>query len=173
MFDACDDGVVKRSTAATRLAGIADDLDRSKLWHGSSVVAGYVFGGMLEGAGDVERIQTALVVDEPVEDVPWMSHPVHLEALASLLRFDKLPMLWRWRPSGWPVWNHEIIRAVSFWSTTSGRDQAVIDALASGHLDLAQFVELMDSEELVAQLRIERDVRPTSARGRGGWLSRA
>jgi hypothetical protein len=157
-FGACDDGVVKRLTAVNRLAGIADELDRSKLWHRSSVVAGYVFGVMLDGASDVERIQIALVVDEPVEDVPWMSHPVHLEALASLLRFDKLPMLWRWRPSGWPVWNHEIIRAVSFWSTTSGRDQAVIDALASGHLDLVQFVEPMDPVELVAQLRTERDV---------------
>lgn len=56
------------------------------------------------------------------------------------------------------MWNHEITRAVSFWSTTSGSDQAVIEGLASGHLDLMQFVAPVDSEELVAQLRIERDV---------------
>ena len=87
-----------------------------------------------------------------------MSHPVHLEALASLLRFDKLPMTWRWRPSAWPVWNHEITRAVLFWSATSGSDQAVLEALASGDLDRLQLAEPADSEELVAQLRKERDV---------------
>jgi hypothetical protein len=142
----------------SRLAEIADELERSKLWRGSNVVAGYVFGAMLEAAGDLERIQIALTVDEPAEKVPWMSHPADLEALASLLRFDKLPMTWRWRPSAWPVWNHEINRAVCFWSTTAGSDQAVIDAVAAGRIHQLQLVEPADPEELIAQVRIERDI---------------
>jgi hypothetical protein len=48
--------------------------------------------------GEVERIQIALVVDESAENVPWVSHPARLEALASMLRFDRLPVSWRWRP---------------------------------------------------------------------------
>src|SRR3954453_2820522 len=154
----CDDGRVKRSTAINRLREVADELERAKQWHESSVVAGYVFGVVLDDVGDVDRIQIALVVDEPAGDVPWMSQPAHLEALASLLRFDKLPVTWRWRPSAWPVWNHEITRAVAFWSSTSGSDQGVVDALATGHLELVRFVEPANSDELVAQLRTERDV---------------
>ena len=65
-----DDDVVKRSTAVNRLAEIATELDRSKLWSGSTVVAGYLFGDLLEGPGDVERIEIALVVDEPAEMCP-------------------------------------------------------------------------------------------------------
>jgi hypothetical protein len=157
-FGACDDGVVKRSTAVNRLAEIAAELERSKLWRGATVVAGYVFGATLENVDDVERVQIAVTVDEPVENVPWMSHPAHLEALASLLRFDKLPMSWWWRPMAWPVWNHEITRAACFWSAQDGVDQAVLDALAAGSYDQLQFVEPSSAEELIAQVRTERDI---------------
>ena len=78
------------------------------------MVAAYVFGAVLDRVSELEVVQLALVVDEPPEDVPWMSRPARLEALASLCRFDKLPMSWRWRPAEWPVWNHEINRAVRF-----------------------------------------------------------
>jgi hypothetical protein len=157
-FGECDDVAVKRSTAVNRLAEIATELERSKQWRGAIVVATYVFGSIVEEDGDVERILIALAVDEPVENVPWMSNPPRLEALASLLRFDKLPMSWWWRPSAWPVWNHTITRAVCFWSAAGGSDQTVFDALAAGRIDQLHFVEPGGTEELVAQLRAERDV---------------
>ena len=106
----------------------------------------------------MQKLQLALVVDEPVEDVAWMSRPRHLEALASLLRFDKLPMSWCWRPREWPVWNHEITRAVCFWSATAGSDQAVFDALSAGRVDKLEFAEPADADQLMEQLVLERDV---------------
>lgn len=149
---------MKRSTAISRLADVAAELERSKLWPGPAVVAGYIFGGILQPVGEVERVQIALAVDEPAQDVPWMSHPRELEALASLLRFDKLPMAWWWRPASWPIWNHEISRAVCFWSATAGLDQEVLDAQTAGRIDQLQFVEPADGEQLVEQLIRERDV---------------
>ena len=102
-----DDGAMKRSTAISRLSDVADGLERAKVWPEPCIIAGYVFGALLDPAGDLERVQLALVVDEPSDDVPWMSRPRHLEAVASLLRFDKLPVSWCWRPTAWPVWNRE------------------------------------------------------------------
>jgi hypothetical protein len=153
-----DDGEMKRSTATSRLSEVADGLERAKVWSGPCVVAGYVFGSLLDPAGEVERVQLALVVDEAVEEVPWMCHPRQLEALASLLRFDKLPISWWWRPSAWPVWNHEITRAVCFWSATAGSDQGVFDALTAGRVDKLEFAEPAHAAQLIEQLVVERDV---------------
>ena len=155
---ACNDGAMKRSTAISRLSEVADGLERSKVWSGPCVVAGYVFGALLDPAGDVERVQLALVVDEPAEDVPWMSRPRHLEALASLLRFDKLPLSWCWRPSAWPVWNHKITCAVCFWSATAGSNQGVFDAMSAGRVDKLEFAEPAHAEQLIEELVLERDV---------------
>jgi hypothetical protein len=47
-----DDGGMKRSTAISRLSEIADGLERSKVLSGPGVIAGYVFGGLLDPAGD-------------------------------------------------------------------------------------------------------------------------
>jgi hypothetical protein len=149
---------MKRSTAISRLSEVADGLERAKVWSGPCVVAGYVFGELFGPTGDVERVQLALVVDEPVEVVPWMSRPRHLEALASLLRFDKLPISWWWRPSAWPVWNHEITRPVCFWSATAGSVPRVFDALSTGRVDNLEFVEPAHAEQLIEQLVVERVV---------------
>ncbi len=149
---------MKRSTAISRLSEVADGLERAKVWSGPCVAAGYVFGALLDPAGEVERVQLALVVDEPVEDVPWLSHPQQLEALASLLRFDKLPMSWWWRPSAWPVWNHEITRAVCFWSAKAGSDQGVFDAPSAGRVEKLEFAEPDNAEQLIEELVLERDI---------------
>jgi hypothetical protein len=153
-----DDGCVKRSTAINRLADVADALDRTGQWPGSSVVAAYVFGAVLDPVSELELVQLALVVDEPPEDVRWMSRPVRLEVLASLRRFDKLPVSWRWRPAAWPVWNHEINRAVRFWGSAGGRDEAALRALADARLDGLRFEQPGGPEELARQLTIERSV---------------
>jgi hypothetical protein len=149
---------VKRSTAVNRLREIAAELERAKPWPESTIVAGYVFGELIEATGDVERIQVALVVDEPAENVPWLSRPARLEAFASMLRFDKLPMSWWWRPQQWPVWNHAISRAVCVWSAAAGWRSDVFDALAAARTDQLVFAEPSEDAQLVAQLRVERDV---------------
>src|SRR5690348_10921997 len=99
---------MKRSTAMSRLRDIADGLDRAAQWSEVTVVDGYVFGALLEPAAEIDRLELALVVAEAPEVVPWMARPARLEALAELLRLPKLPVLWWWRPAGWPVWNHII-----------------------------------------------------------------
>jgi hypothetical protein len=100
----------------------------------------------------------ALVVAEAPEVVPWMSRPAHLEVLAAVLRFTKLPVSWQWRPAEWPVWNHEIDRAVRVWTAAGGRDQAVLDALAAGRLDGVTIEAPANTKELVVELLVERDI---------------
>ena len=121
---------MKRSTAIGRLNDVAAELDRARQWSEVSVIAGYVYGALVDGDDELEYVSIALVVDEPADDVPWLSRPAHLEALAKFIRLDKLPIVWRWRPAEWPVWNHQIPRAACFWTRDNGRDEHVIEALA-------------------------------------------
>jgi hypothetical protein len=113
---------------------------------------------VLDGAADLDGIEVALVVAEAPEVVSWMSRPAHLEALAAVLRFTKLPVSWQWRPAEWPVWNHEIDRAVRIWTAAGGRDQPVLDALAAGRLDGVTIEAPAGTKELVVELLAERDV---------------
>lgn len=155
----CDDWVMKHSTAMSRLTDVVDGLDRAVQWPETTVTAAYVFGSALDGAAaDLDRIEVALVVTEAPEVVPSMSRPAHLEALAAGLRFTNLPVSWKWRPAAWPVWNHEIERAARIWTAVDGRNQPVLEALASGRLDRAAIEAPTDTDELVAELIVERDV---------------
>jgi hypothetical protein len=149
---------VKRSTALARLGDVADALENTRSWRDSVVVAGFVYGELLEGSDDLERVRLAFVVDLPVEAVVWMTRPARLEAFAGLLRFDRLPLSWRWRPVGWPVWNHEITRAVCFWSAADGRRTAVFDGLRLGRTEGLELEHPSSEEELVEQLLVEREV---------------
>jgi hypothetical protein len=123
---------MKHATAMSRLADVCDGLDRAAEWPDTSVTGAFVFGASLDAEVDPDYVEVAFVVVEPPEVVPWMSRPAHLEALAAMLRFTKLPLSWRWRPAEWPAWNHEIERAVRVWSAAGGRDQSALDALAVG-----------------------------------------
>ena len=106
-----------------------------------------------------ERCWLAFVVDEPADEVPWMSRPVRLEALACQSCVStSFPLSWVWRPASWPVWNHRISRAVCFWSSTTGTDRAVFDELTVGRADELPSVEPVDREQLHDQLIIEREV---------------
>ncbi len=118
--------------------------------------AGYLYGALLDGDDDLEYVSIALVVDEPAERVPWLSRPAHLEAMAKLMRLDKLPVVWRWRPTEWPVWNHQIQRAACFWSREGGLDQTVIDALTSRVTDGLRFAHPADPDGVRRQVEIER-----------------
>ncbi len=125
---------MKRSTVISRLNDIADGLDRAVGWPGVTVVAGYVFGGLLEPDAQLERIELALVVGV-ARDSAMDGAPERLEALAESLRLPQLPVSWWWRPADRPVWNHTISRAVRFWSADGGRDQQALDGLAAGKLE--------------------------------------
>ena len=149
---------MKHSTAMSRLTDVCDGLDRAGEWPDSSVTGAFVFGALLDADTDLDRVEVALVVAEPPEVVPWMARPAHLEALAAMLRFTKLPLTWRWRPAKWTVWNHEIDRAVRVWSSADGRDQRALDALAARQLDDVTVERPPSDEELLAELLVERDV---------------
>jgi hypothetical protein len=56
------------------------------------------------------------------------------------------------------VWNHRIRRAVRFWTADEGLDVAVADALAASRTDQLPITEPTDHQQLVTQLRAERDV---------------
>lgn len=147
---------MKRATAISRLGDVADGLGRAKQWPDVSVTAAYVYGGLLDGADDLEYVELALVVDEPASRVPWLSRPAHLEALAKLLRFNKLPVTWRWRPAEWPVWNHRISRAAGFWTVDGGRDQTTFDALSARGEDGIHLTGPDSTDALRAQVEVER-----------------
>lgn len=105
----------------------------------------------------LKRIALAFVVDLSPDEVTWLANPAAPEAAVALLRFDKYPISWRWRPLSWPVWNHEIVAPVRFWSTKGGADEATLDPLADRWLDSLERSLPKDEETFVAQLRIERD----------------
>ncbi len=147
---------MKRSTAIGRLNDVAAELDRARQWSEVSVIAGYVYGALVDGDDELEYVSIALVVDEPGDDVPWLSRPAHLEALAKFIRLDKLPIVWRWRPAEWPVWNHQIPRAACFWTRDNGRDEHVIEALRARSIDDVRFTEPTDADSLRKQVEAER-----------------
>jgi hypothetical protein len=149
---------MRPSTAMSRLTDVCDGLDRAAERPDSLVTGAFVFGAFLDADVDPDYVEVAFVVAEPPEVVPWMARPAHLEALVAILRFTKLPLSWRWRPAEWPVWNHEIDRAVRLWSAADGRDQDALDALAAQQFDDVTVERPASDEELLAELLVERDV---------------
>jgi len=149
-------GVVKYNSAIGRLRQVADELtDHTSTWGNSVIVEAHVFGDLLAGPDTIEVIWLALVVDLPVEDVTWLARPAQAEATASILRFDKYPLRWRWRPTVWPVWNHTISRPVRFWSKEHGPDQTALEILANRRLGELAVLEPTDQAAYRAQLQTE------------------
>ena len=100
----------------------------------------YVFGEVLDGADPVERVELALVLNLPPEDVPWESQPLGTAWLVHSLRLDKGGFAYWWRSRHRPVWNHHIRGPVRFWSL-DGPDESVLHALAERrHADLPKDV---------------------------------
>jgi len=148
------------ATAVGRLTAIAQDCDRvGSLLPGDeegdgSLLAVYAYGPVVDQAGrDMEVVRLVLVLDLPAEELPWGVEPPECTALAALLRLDKAPVLWRWRPGQWPVWNHEIRRPMPIW-TREGVQGAALDALSSGRAEPFRLPEPAESEQL-AQAEVE------------------
>jgi hypothetical protein len=147
---------VKYSTAIGRLRQVADELtDHTSTWGNSVIVEAHVFGDLLAGPDTIEVIWMALVVDLPVEEVTWLARPAQAEATASILRLDKYPLRWRWRPTVWPVWNHAISGPVRFWSKELGPDQTTLGLLADRRLGELAVLEPVDQAAYQAQLQTE------------------
>jgi hypothetical protein len=152
------DGRVKYSTAVGRLRTIGAELDRFAGFDEDFLLEeAWVFGELLDAPDQFDVVSLALVVDLPPEEVTWCARPAPAEAVTSLLRFEKYPLRWFWRPTVWPVWNHAIDRAVRFWSKRAGADAAALDALASRRLDDLMVVAPPDAEALRGQLLIDHE----------------
>jgi len=149
---------VKRSTAISRLHDVVEGLDRAAGWPSTTLVAAYVHGSLLTGVEELDWVELAFVVDEPVESVSWRVRPSHLEALADELRFSKLPLSWVWRPAAWPVWNHAIERATRVWNRGAGAEAAAFPALETGQLDSVTVDRPPSRDALRAQVAVERGV---------------
>lgn len=117
----------------------------------------WVDGDLLGFAESLEVGSVTLVLDVPADELPWLAlHPAG-EWVGSQLRLGKRPMRWSYRPSAWPVWNHEHRRLVRFWSATGGTDEDVVEALQSLRLD-GLLVTEPSAEQLERQLDAELTV---------------
>ena len=121
------------------------------------VIDAYVFGGLLDGPESLDVVSVAFVVDLPVEEVTWRARSAAREALASLMRLDKVPVERVWRPADWPVWNHVIVGAVRFWSRADGIDEDVMALLTQQRFGDLTGVGPPNRERYLEQLRVERD----------------
>ncbi|WP_285743704.1 hypothetical protein [Lentzea sp. NBRC 105346] len=92
----------------------------------------WAFGNILGPADDLEWVNVVLVVDLPVEDVPWLSQPHGAEHWANAARLPKNPIVGLWRSAHAPVWNHHIVRPALVWDVESGVDEAVLTAVREG-----------------------------------------
>jgi hypothetical protein len=148
-------GCVKYNTAVDRLRQAASDLAGHTSWSDSVLVEAHAFGDVLAGPDTVDLISVALVVDLPIDEMPWLARPAQAEAAVSLLRFDKYPLRWWWRPVGWPVWNHGISRPVRFWSRDDGPDEVAFARLAERRLSDLEYQEPANAQAYRAQLEAE------------------
>jgi len=129
------------------------------------LVAVYAFGDVLGGADPLDRVQVAVVINLPPEEVPWGSTPDGTEWLADQLRLSKGGYEYWWRSHLDPVWNHYIRSPVRIWSQ-DGTESAALDALAARQLSRLRRLTATPADEhlqlrddLDAALRHLREVR--------------
>lgn len=89
-------------------------------------------GDILGAVRDLEWVTVALVVDLPVDDVPWLGEPTGSQHWASATRLAKNPVVPRWRSASAPVWNHRIDRPALLWNENDGIAEATLAALLDG-----------------------------------------
>ncbi|MEU7480647.1 hypothetical protein AB0A63_32045 [Lentzea sp. NPDC042327] len=102
------------------------------------VVELWVFGDLLDVPRDVDMIDVALVVDLPVDEVPWRSEPVGAEHWANSTRLSRNPFAAHWRSAGAPVWNHRIERPALVWSAAGGIAEETLVAVSDGTGELVR-----------------------------------
>jgi hypothetical protein len=150
-------GAVKYATAVRQLVSVAEaaTADAQHLPTDGEVLRELWVGGrLLDGPDELETTDLVLVLDEPVDELPWNAlHPTGTW-LAHRLRLDRLPILWHLRPIGYPAWNPLMRSVVRLWSAREGLDQDVVDGLRERRLAALPVVSPSDAE-LSAQLTVE------------------
>lgn len=148
---------MKRSTAIGHLVEMAEvasqwlEVGGPSRWPLSEM---WVTGELLTLAETLDSGAVVLVLDLPVEELPWLAmHPTG-ESIGHQLRLGKRPIRWCYRPRAWPVWNCQDRRLARFWSAGGGLDSSTIDALRSRRLDRLDVVE-PSADEIAEQLRTE------------------
>ncbi|NUT94898.1 MAG: hypothetical protein HOY78_23035 [Saccharothrix sp.] len=96
------------------------------------VVQLWAVGDVLGPARDLEHVTVALVVDLPVDEVPWRGEPDGAEHWLNATRVARNPIVPLWRSMHSPVWNHHIDRPALVWDTTSGVVEDTLTALEEG-----------------------------------------
>lgn len=99
---------MKRSTAIGHLVEMAEvasqwlEVGGPSRWPLSEM---WVTGELLTLAETLDSGAVVLVLDLPVEELPWLAmHPTG-ESIGHQLRLGKRPIRWCYRPRAWPVWN--------------------------------------------------------------------
>ncbi|MEU4740750.1 hypothetical protein AB0G02_09820 [Actinosynnema sp. NPDC023658] len=100
--------------------------------HPLRVVRLWAAGDVLGTPRDLERVTVAVVVDLPVDDVPWLSEPQGAEHWANATRMSRNPIRALWRSAHAPVWNHAIDRPALVWDAVDGTAEETLAALAEG-----------------------------------------
>lgn len=92
----------------------------------------WAFGDVLGAQRDLDAVAVALVVDRPVEAIPWLDEPSGAQHWSNATRLAKSPVIARWRSKHAPVWNHRIDRPVLLWNADDGIRQDALEALRAG-----------------------------------------
>ncbi|WP_211766635.1 DUF7711 family protein [Kutzneria sp. CA-103260] len=122
----------------------------------------WVFGDLLGEPRDLDWAHVAVVVDLPLDDVPWLSIPQGGQHWAQAVRLRE-PLVGRFRSAAGPVWNHRIARPALVWDSTDGIRDATLAALRDG-LGRDVRVDAPSPAELRAQLSTELAVSLRSLR---------
>lgn len=157
------DGHVKFATAVRHLDEMADastkNLRLRETASGWPLQELWVTGELLEGPESLEWGSVVLVVDLPADDLTWLTRHPTAEWIGSQLRLGKRPFSWAYRPSAWPVWNHQNRRLARFWSADVGKHMDVLQLLQEGKLDHLSVVEVPAGallEQLTEELAASR-----------------
>lgn len=84
---------------------------------GPTVVAAYVFGELLDGPDQLDRIDVVLAAPLRPEEVQWSVMPPTVTRFLRRTHLSRLPVRWLCMPSAWPVANDYIRHPVRIWST--------------------------------------------------------
>lgn len=127
---------MKRSTGLHRLREMADQCHSMATGPAAgfalAVSEFWVFGAFLdEPASTLEWVDVAMVADLPPDVAHWLADPPGAEHWAYMTRLAKGPYLARWRPKGYPVWNHDIRRPLLLWDAADGVREDAFRALGS------------------------------------------
>jgi len=115
---------------------------------------------ILDEPHDLELVTVALVVDLPVEEVPWLGEPPGAQHWANGARLAKNPVAGRWRSAGAPVWNHWLERPALLWDSADGLVPETLAAIAAGRGDT---VRLPAPEPEVLRRRLQDELAVSDA----------